>query len=130
MDGQLLRELIARTLREELLEAETVMRTNSYHGGKWTDTLRLVIGDLFKNVGGVKQIEARSPEEGSYIRIALNNGDVIVGKTIKFPMYGTVGISGRFGKLKQPINGPQSINLVSTMYKIWSDYDSKGMTAG
>jgi hypothetical protein len=130
MDGQSLRSIISSLIKESFLDEEdVVMRTSKYHGGKWNDTLKLVIMDLFKDVGGVKQIEASSPEGGgSKIRITLNNGDVIKAVTIPFPISGTVFITGRNGKLKKDINGPQAINLVSTMYNIWNEY-SKGAGA-
>lgn len=129
MDGQSLRDLISGLLKETFLENDVIMRTKKYHGGKWNDTLRLVIGDLFKDAGGVKQIDAVSPEEGgSRIRIVLNNGDVIRGTTIAFPISGEVVITGRNGKLKRAINGPQAISLVSTMRKLWDEY-SNGASA-
>jgi len=129
MDGQSLRELIIELLKESFLESQdVVMRTKKYHGGKWEETLRLVISDLFKDVG-VKRVDAQSKEEGgSIIRIALSNGDVIQGNTIPFPISGTVVISGKKGKMKRDINGPQAINLVPTMKKLWDEY-SGGATS-
>lgn len=129
MDGQSLRDIINNLLKEVFLENDVIMRTKKYHDGKWNDTLKLVIGDLFKDAGGVKQIDAVSSEEGgSKIRIALNNGDVIRGITIAFPISGEVVITGGNGKLKRAINGPQAINLVSTMRKLWDEYSGGTFT--
>lgn len=124
MDGQSLRDIISSLIKEEFLNESLVMRTNRYHGGKWNDTLKLVIAELFKDVG-VKQIDATSSEDGtSRIRIALNNGDVIRGVTTPFPLSGVVTITGGRGKVKRLINGPEAIKLIGTMHNIWMDYSN------
>ncbi len=124
MDGQSLRDIISSLIKEEFLDEELVMRTNRYHGGKLNDTLKLVITDLFKDVG-VKQIDATSSEEdGSRIRIVLSNGDVIRGVTTPFPLSGVVTIVGSRGKMKRDINGPKAIQLIGTMHSIWMEYSN------
>lgn len=122
MDEQELRDLIGGLLREAMLEDEVVMRTKSYHAGKFDDTLKMVLAELFDDVG-VKQIEAKSDENGgSIIRVSLNNGDTIKAVKIPFPLSGTITINGQRGKMVRPINGPQAINLVTTMRKVWDEY--------
>ena len=112
----------------EIFENDIVMRTKNYHGGKWDETMKLVIGDLFSSEG-VKRIDGKSNEKGSMVTIFLDDGSIIKGATKTFPRIGHVTIKGAHGKMEMELDGRQSINLIGSMKDAWDKYLSAATEA-
>ena len=116
MEGSELNEVLREVIREEI--NEVVMKAKQYMGGTWNDTLRIPIEHLFSDVG-VKQIDAKRGEDGSQIKVLLNNGDSIRGVASNSPVSGMVVVNGKF---KRNLNGREAIMLVQSMRTVWEEY--------
>lgn len=114
-DGEL-SEALREVIRKEI--SEVVMKTKQYMGGTWNDTLRIPIEHLFSDVG-VKQIDAKRDDDGSVIKILLNNGDSIRGAASNWPASGAVTINNKF---RRDLNGREAIMLVQSMRTAWEEY--------